>query len=269
MIIPVIVGPTGSGKTGVSIAVAKDIDGEIISADSRTVYKGMDIGTAKPSVGERDGVPHWGFDLVEPGERFTVADWKEYAEERIRDIKARDKTPMIVGGTGLYVDALVYDYKFEVSGKNYDKSRGECIKNLNGRVGSLAQDDIEKYPDRQKICKEYKIFGIEWGSAELKNRLYLRAEQMFNDELYVEVERLVKKYGWGTQAMKSDVYQFAWRYMQGEISRDEAIRLNAIDDWHLAKRQITWFKRNKNILWLPLENVKEIVIKCIQNEQRK
>ncbi|MBR5388978.1 tRNA dimethylallyltransferase [Candidatus Saccharibacteria bacterium] len=267
--IPVIVGPTGSGKTGVAIEIAKEIGGEVISADSRTIYKGMDIGTAKPTDEERDGILHYGFDLVEPNERFTVADWKAYAEEKIREIRKKGKVPMIVGGTGLYVDALVYDYKFETSGKGYDKNRGACTKNLNGRTGSLAQDDYEKYPDRQEMCAEYKIFGILWESEELRKRLRLRAEQMFSDELYEETKRLIDKYGWNNQAMKSNIYQFAWRLMQGEISRENAIRLFVIDDWHLAKRQMTWFRRNENILWLPLEKVKEIVIKCIQNEQRK
>ncbi len=264
--VPVIVGPTGSGKTGVAIAVAKEVDGEIISADSRTIYKGMDIGTAKPSMVEREGVIHWGFDLVKPGERFTVADWKEYAETKIEQIEIRGKKPIIVGGTGLYVDALIYDYKFEIVGKGHGEDRGVCIKKLNGRTTNLSQDNTEKYPDRQEMCAKYKVFGIKWDTDKLKERLYQRAEQMFCNELYEETNRLVKEFGWDNQAMKSDVYQFAWRYMQGEISREEAVRLNTIDDWHLAKRQMTWFRRNENILWLPLEKVKEIVIKCIQDE---
>ena len=109
----VILGPTGSGKTGVAIEIAQKIGGEIISADSRAIFRGMDIGTAKPTTSEMSGVPHWGIDLVNPDERFTVADWKAYAEEKIAEIKARGKVPMIVGGTGLYIDALIYDYKFK------------------------------------------------------------------------------------------------------------------------------------------------------------
>lgn len=109
----IILGPTGSGKTGVSIEIAKAINGEIISADSRAIYKSMDIGTAKPTREEQREVPHWGLDLVEPGERFTVADWKEYAEQKIKEIKARGHTPIIVGGIGLYIDALIYDYRFK------------------------------------------------------------------------------------------------------------------------------------------------------------
>ena len=109
----VILGPTGSGKTGVSIKIAKAINGEIISADPRAIYRGMDIGTAKPTKKEQQQVPHWGLDLIEPGERFTVADWKYYTEQKIQEIKTRNHVPIIVGGTGLYIDALIYDYQFK------------------------------------------------------------------------------------------------------------------------------------------------------------
>ena len=226
----------------------------------------MDIGTAKPSIEEREGVPHFGFDLVDPSERFTVKDWKDYAERAIADIEARGKVPIVVGGTGLYVDALAFDYQFEASGKGYEKNRGECIKNLNGRTGSLANVDMEKYPDRQKMSEQYKIFGIKWEPEELKRRLLERSDKMFTQELYEETRRLVEKYGFENKAMTSDVYRFAWRFMQGEISREEAVRFNATQDWHLARRQMTWFKRNENILWLPLEKVESAVLKCIQNE---
>ena len=108
----VIVGPTASGKTAVAVELAKRLDGEIISADSRTIFQGMDIGTAKPDLLERGDVPHFGFDLVRPDERFTVVDWKNYAKEKISEILARGKQPIVVGGTGLYVDALVFYYQF-------------------------------------------------------------------------------------------------------------------------------------------------------------
>lgn len=278
MVVPVIVGPTGSGKTGVAVEIAKEVTSrrsekrlggvfsdafesavEIISADSRTVYRGMDIGTAKPSINEMGGVSHWGFDLVEPGERFTVKDWKDYTEQKIYEIETRNRTPMVVGGTGLYVDALVFDYKFNVLGKRYDKNRGKCIKNLN---------DID-YPDRQEMCSKYKVFGILWQPEELRERLFLRVDKMFRCELYEETEQLVKKFGWENKAMTSNVYKFVWKFMQGELTREEAVRLSALEDWHLAKRQMTWFKRNKSILWLPLEKMKETVVECIQNEQGK
>ena len=117
----VIIGPTGSGQTGLAIDVALelarlrgvDVAAEVISADSRAIYKGMDIGTAKPTREEMQGVPHWGIDLVEPDERFTVVDFCDYARQKIAEIRKRGHLPIIAGGTGLYVDALVYDYHFD------------------------------------------------------------------------------------------------------------------------------------------------------------
>ena len=116
----VIIGPTGSGKTGLAIEVARelaklrgvDIAAEVISADSLAIYKGMDIGTAKPMPDEMRGIPHWGIDLVEPNDRFTVVDFQKYAREKMTEIQKRGRLPIIAGGTGLYVDALVYDYHF-------------------------------------------------------------------------------------------------------------------------------------------------------------
>lgn len=252
----ILVGPTGSGKTGVSIQIAKEVGGEIISADSRAIYKGMDLGTAKPSVAEREGVPHFGIDLVEPGERFTVADWKNYAEEKIREIRERGHVPIAVGGTGLYIDALIYDYKF----------RGETGE----RAGKEASVEQKNCSDRTEMRLNFRVFGIRTEPEELRKRLSERANKLFaQKELFKETGRLVEKYGWGSQAMKSNIYQFAWRYMQGEIDLEEAVQLNVYDDWHLAKRQMTWFKRNDKIQWYPLAEIGDVVVKYIQDEQRK
>ena len=201
----IILGPTGSGKTGVSIKIAKKIGGEIISADSRAIYKGMDIGTAKPTEEEMSGIPHYGLDLVEPGERFTVADWKAYTEEKIKDIKARGKVPIIVGGTGLYIDALIYDYQFK-------GPTGE-------KIGDFEQKTCS---DRTDIKGDYLLIGISWETEELRQRLEQRIKKMFSKELYDETKYLVEKYGWDNQAMKSDIYEFAWKYLNGEISLEEA-----------------------------------------------
>ena len=239
----VILGPTGSGKTGVSIEIAKKIGGEIISADSRAIYRGMDVGTAKPTIEEQQGIPHYGLDLVDPGERFTVSDWKSYAEEKIADIKSRGKVPMVVGGTGLYIDALIYDYHFK------------------GPTGHKIGDYEQKTcSDRKEIKGDYLLIGIDWPPDELRARLAKRAEQMFCSELYDETRELVKRYGWGSQAMKSNIYEFAWRYLNGEISLEKAKELFCYDDWHLAKRQLTWFKRNKQIVWLKLNDVLPYVV---------
>ena len=245
----VLLGPTGSGKTGISIEIAKAVNGEIISADSRAIYKGMDIGTAKPTRKEMQGIPHYGLDLVNPGERFTVADWKHYAEAKIKDIKARGKVPIIVGGTGLYIDALIYDYHFK------------------GPTGAKIGDYEQKTcSDRKEIKGDYLIIGIKWSPEALRSRLYKRITQMFRPELYDEVNKLVQQYGWSSQAMKSDIYEYAWQYLQGELTLEEAKTKCFYEDWHLAKRQLTWFKRNPAIHWLELEKVYPFVLEYIQND---
>lgn len=256
----VILGPTASGKTGVAIEIAQEIErrakaapeenfcgltgAEIISADSRAIYRGMEIGTAAPSLEEQAGVPHWGIGIVDPDERFTVADWKNYAEEKIREIQARGKLPIVAGGTGLYIDALVYNYNFDEQSK---KSQA----------------------DRKEICTNYLLIGIQWTPEELRKRITSRADKLFVQDLYKETQELEKKYDWQLQAMKSNIYQFAWSYLKGEISLERAKELFIYDDWHLAKRQMTWFKRNKDINWLKLAEVGPFVLKCIQNEQRR
>ena len=245
----VILGPTGSGKTSISIKLAKALNGEIISADSRAIYKGMDIGTAKPTKTEMQGIPHWGIDLVNPDERFTVADWKTYTEGKIKEIKARSKVPIIVGGTGLYIDALIYDYKFKGP--------------TGAKVGDFEQKSCS---DRTEIKGDYLLVGIKWDTPELRARLRARLDQMFCDDLYKETKNLVQKYGWDCGAMKSDIYEYAWKYINGELSLEEAKEKCFYEDWHLAKRQLTWFKRNPAINWLSLEQIYPFVLKYIQNE---
>lgn len=245
----IILGPTGSGKTSVSIKLAKTIGGEIISADSRAIYKGMDIGTAKPSLEEQDGVPHYGLDLIEPGERFTVADWKSYTEQKIKEIKARSKVPIIVGGTGLYIDALVYDYKFKGPTGN--------------KIGDFEQKTCT---DRQEMKGDFLLIGVKSGTEELRERLKKRVDSMFGEPLYDETKKLVQKYGWGSGAMKSNVYEYVDKYLRGELSLEEAKQKFFYEDWHLAKRQMTWFKRNPNIIWLELKEIQSYVTNFIQNQ---
>ncbi len=240
----VLLGPTGSGKTGVSIKIAKAIDGEIISADSRAIYKGMDIGTAKPTLEERQNVRHYGLDLVEPGERFTVADWKQYTEAKIKDIKARGKVPIIVGGTGLYIDSLIYDYHFKGP--------------TGAKIGDIEQKTCS---DRKEVKGDYLLIGIKWPTEALRARLRKRIDQMFAPALYDEVTKLANTYGWNNEAMKSDIYEYAWKYLQGNMNLEEAKERCFYEDWHLAKRQMTWFKRNPDIVWLELEKVYPFVLK--------
>lgn len=248
----IILGPTGSGKTGVSIEIAKAIGGEVISADSRAIYKGMDIGTAKPTKEEMQGIPHYGLDLVEPGDRFTVADWKKYAEEKITDIKSRGKTPIIVGGTGLYIDALIFDYHFK------------------GPTGTKIGDFEQKScSDRTEVKGDFLLIGVKWETEELRQRLHTRIDQMFSEPLYRETKTLVEKYGWGSGAMKSNIYEYAYKYLNNELTLARAKEQCFYEDYHLAKRQMTWFKRNQQIIWLELEKIYPFVLKYIQNEQGK
>ncbi|MDO4611449.1 MAG: tRNA (adenosine(37)-N6)-dimethylallyltransferase MiaA [Candidatus Saccharibacteria bacterium] len=245
----IILGPTGSGKTGASIEIAKALGGEIISADSRAIYKGMDIGTAKPSQEEQAGIPHFGLDLVEPGERFTVADWKTYAEAKIEEIKARGHVPIIVGGTGLYIDALIYNYQFK-------GPTGE-------RIGDFEQKSCS---DRKEVKGDFLIIGVKTERDVLRERLKLRIDKMFDQPLYNETKKLVQTYGWGNGAMTSNIYEYAWKYLSGELTLEEAKEQCFYEDWHLAKRQETWFKRNSEIIWCELEKIYPFVLKYIQNE---
>jgi len=237
----VIVGATASGKTGLAIDVALELkergvcECEIISADSRAIYKGMDIGTAKPTIEEMRGVPHWGLDLVEPNDRFTVADFCAYAREKIVEIRRRGHFPIIAGGTGLYIDAMIYDYQFN------DVVKKTCS-------------------DRQDMNSDFVVFGIDWARDKLKERILVRSNKLFAQNIEAETIRLVELYGWDSQAMKSNIYPICWDMMRGVIDRDEAVRLNATDDWHLAKRQLTWFKRNSEIIWTTLDVAKARII---------
>ena len=131
----VIAGPTASGKTALAVRLAERFGGEIICADSRTIYRGMDIGTAKPTRDERASVPHWGLDLVEPGERFTVATFKAYAEQKIAEIRERGNIPFLVGGTGLYIDAIVFDFAFA----------GEANEVLREQLEQMNVQELQKY----------------------------------------------------------------------------------------------------------------------------
>lgn len=246
----VILGPTGSGKTSIAIKIAKAINGEIISADSRAIYKGMDIGTAKPTKEEQRNIPHWGLDLVEPGGRFTVADWKAYAELKINEIKSRNHVPIIVGGTGLYIDALIYGYQFK------------------GPTGQKIGDFEQKTcSDRTGVKGDFLLIGIKTDTEILRARLKARLDQMFCRELYDETKRLAAIYGWQNQAMKSNIYVYADKYLQGELTLKQAKEQCFYRDWHLAKRQMTWFKRNPEINWLKLENVYTFVLKYIQDDK--
>jgi len=274
----VIVGPTASGKTGLAIKLAKRFNGEIISADSRAIYKYMDIGTAKPTKSEQDQVKHWGIDLVEPDERFTAADFQKYANEKIDEIRKRGKIPFLVGGSGLYIDCVIYDYEFGVEADeelrsdlekmSVEKLQEYCItnnielpenrKNKRYLVRAIERQNVVKN-NRRKIRDNAIVVGIAVDNDTLKERIKDRAGQMFRDELCDEARMLIEKYSFDLESMKSNIYPIVGRMLNGEISRDEALFLYQTDDWHLAKKQMTWFRRNPKIQWLPLGEVEDYI----------
>jgi len=271
----VIVGPTASGKTGLAIDLASRFDGEIICADSRTIYKGMDIGTAKPTKEERHAVPHWGLDLVEPGERFTAANFKKYATQKIEEIRSRGHVPFLVGGTGLYIDAVLFNYQFG----------GDVNKALRNRLEEMTIEELHNYCNKNnvklpenKLNKRYVIRAIEQKSVDLKRksepisksvivgistdkevlrtRITARSEQLFENGVVEEATILGKKYGWHNEAMTGNIYPLVHSYLNKELSLDDIKEKSTTLDWRLAKRQLTWLKRNPYIKWLTLDDAR-------------
>ena len=266
-----IVGPTASGKTALALDLATRFNGEIICADSRTIYKGMDIGTAKPTTAERAMVPHWGLDLVEPGQYFSVADFKRYADEKITDIRARGKLPLLVGGTGLYVDSVLYDYTF---GPKADVSEREALEAMSQeQLVKYCIDDNIELPEntsnkrhliraierkdvsgigKSSLRSNTYIVGIATEMSTLRTRIVQRTEHLFANGVVEEATILGKKYGWNSEAMTGNIYPLIKLHLDGKISLDEAKTEFITADYRLAKRQMTWLRRNPDIMWCAL-----------------
>jgi len=264
----VIGGPTASGKTSLAIKLAKKFNGEIICADSRSVYKGMDVGTAKPSKIEQLEVPHWGLDLVEPGEYFSAADFKNFALTKIDEIRSRGCIPFLVGGTGLYIDSIIFDYNF---GDKADNNQREKLNKMTiEQLWNYCSSNNIIMPEN-KYNKRYIIRNIERNSRDLlrrdvpidnsivvaistdrdvlRSRIALRIEQLFNDGVVNEAKMLGEMYGWEGEAFKSNAYPPIKQYLSGLITFDEMRTKMITLDWRLAKRQLTWLRRNKFIHW--------------------
>jgi len=270
----VIVGPTASGKTSLAINLAEIYGGEIICADSRTVYKDMDIGTAKPSYEDCQRVPHWGIDLIYPYEYFSAAEFKQYALKKIEDIRSRNKIPFLVGGTGLYIDAIVFDYKF---GNKSDVKKRTLLEKLNiEELWKYCRKNNIELPDnynnkryvircieqgginnnrKVEINNNTIVVGISTDRDNLRKRIKDRIEQFFDNNVVEEARILGKIYGWDNRAMSGNIYPILHKYIDNEINIEEAKVEIFYRDWHLAKRQMTWFRRNKNIEWLELNQV--------------
>ena len=281
----VIVGPTASGKTNLAIELADEFGGEIICADSRTVYRGMDIGTAKPSLHDRQRVPHWGLDLVEPDKRFTAADFKEYADDKIENIRRRKKIPFLVGGTGLYVDGLLFDYQFgpgsehrlrdELEGMSLEELHKYCSKynirlpnnSLNKRYIIRAIEQRGINDKREQRPKDNTIIvGIATNSQVLRTRIADRFEQILTNGVVEEAIVLGNRYGWESEAMTGNIYPLLRRYLENEITLEQVEDKFTTLDWRLAKRQLTWFRRNPYVLWLTLTEAREYLWSVLANE---
>lgn len=274
----VIVGPTASGKTALAIELAEKFGGEIICADSRTIYKGMDIGTAKPTVEEQARVPHWGLDLIEPDQQFSAAEFKAYAERKVNEIRARGHIPFLVGGTGLYVDAVIFNYQFGKKADlglraKFEKMTIEALheycrdnniqlpeneKNKRYVIRAIEQKGRPTKRDREPIATSI-IVGIATSKDILKERIEGRIEQLLQDGVVDEAILLGKKYGWESEAMTGNIYPLIHMYLKNELSINDLKAKSTTTDWRLAKRQLTWLRRNPHIQWCSLEKAKQLL----------
>lgn len=281
----VICGPTASGKTNLSIELAKQINGEIVSADSMQIYKDMDIGTAKPTKEEMQGIKHYLLDFVSPEERYSVAQYKQDAKNAIKEILLKGRTPIIVGGTGLYVDSLIYEIEYNdiKLDENYRKELEkiaeedglhklyEMALNIDpAAMEKISQNDkkrimrvLEIYHSTGKTKTEqelesrknpveydYKVFAINWDREILYQRINKRVDLMIEQGLIEEVKNILKKYKNFPTAMQGLGYKEVVQYIEGIYTKEEMIEKVKMETRRYAKRQLTWFRKNKNTTWI-------------------
>lgn len=265
----VIVGETASGKSALGLELAKLLNGEIICADSWTVYKDFDIGTAKPSQEERLEVPHHLLDVTTADEGFSAPQYKRLALAAIDDISRRGKLPIMVGGTGLYIDSVIYDYSFlppsdrdtraRLNGLSLDnliniaKERELPLSSVDNRnkrrVIRLIEND-GRMPAKSSLRPNTLIIGLRLDREELAARIEARVDKMLAGGLEQEAKLLVKHYGWDCEPMKGVGYKEWQDYFEGEQGLTETRQKIIKASLDLAKKQRTWFKRNKSIQWI-------------------
>lgn len=263
----VIVGQTASGKSALALELAKRFNGEIVCADSRTVYRGMDIGTAKPSKEEQKQVPHHLLDILSPDQPLTVAEFKRRADEAIERIRAKGKVPFLVGGTGLYVDAVAFNFSFR---GEPDYARRQDLEQMSvGELQALLKDQgvplpanatnprhlirqIETGGERsidRTLRPETLFIGIEVEKEILQRRIAERVDKMFDMGLENEVQTLVDRYGWSHALLQTIGYKEFQDFFAHKTSPVELRQRIVRDTLQYAKRQKTWFKRNKYVHW--------------------
>lgn len=286
----IIVGPTGIGKTSVSISLAKALDGEIVSADSMQIYKYMNIGTAKIQNEEMKDIPHYLVDFVNPDVDFTVSNYKRNAKKIISEINSREKLPIVVGGTGLYINSLIYDLNFtkvisneklriklenmadefgnkflhnrlkEIDPKSAEKIhkndrkrviRAIEIYEVTGKPMSLHNKDFRKPNDEYNLT----MIGLNMDRKKLYEKINKRVNIMIEKGLIEEVKGLLKMgYNKDLISLEGIGYKEIIMYLEDDISLDESIELIKKNSRNYAKRQLTWFRRNEKVNWLDLDD---------------
>lgn len=299
----VLVGPTAIGKTDISIELAKRLNGEVISADSMQVYKHMDIGTAKVTVPEMDNIPHHLIDIIDPTEEFTVSNYKDKAKKLIEEINHNNKLPFLVGGTGLYINSIVYNLNFAKVAPNEEiREKYENLANNNGNEylqRKLFKVDPESSSrinvrDRRRLIRALEIYELtgktmteynrnfrnentDYDMAmvcltmdrkQLYERINERVDLMIEQGLVHEVRRILDSgYSRDLVALKGIGYKEIIQYLEDEISLDDAIELIKKGSRNYAKRQLTWFRRDKRFQWFNLDEYssKEDVVTSIKD----
>lgn len=260
-----VYGPTASGKSDLAMHVAQHFGGEIIAADSQTVRRGMDIGTAKPTVEDQKAVPHHLLDVIDPYGRFTVFDFKRLAESAIEGIQSRGRLPIIVGGTGLYMDALLYDFSMRPSAGEHSREELEEMR-VDQLQGIITDEGYEmpqnkqnprhlirtietqgQVPQKQEPRAGAIIVGIDPGVEKLQQRISLRADAMLEAGLSQEISNLVEKYGSPKQDFDAILYKII--YKNHNIDANELKEKMIIGDRQYAKKQRSWLRRNDDITW--------------------
>ena len=292
----VIAGPTASGKTALSIELAKKINGEIVSADSMQIYKDMNIGSAKPTIEEMQGIKHYMIDIISPSERFSVADYKKQAEKAIKEIIEKGKNPIIVGGTGLYINSLIYgiEYNEIPLDEEYRKKLENISTSVEGlkqlyekasQIDSLAMEKISpndkkriirvleiyhstgktktelEIESRQKgVQYDYRVFAINMERHILYERINKRVDLMLENGLIEEVKNIVQKYDKYPTAMQALGYKEVVEYFDKKLTYEKMIEKIKQETRRYAKRQLTWFRKNKEITWIDgLDNMQNNV----------
>lgn len=268
----VILGPTASGKSSLAMQLAKKFEGELICADSRTVYRGMDIGTAKPPMHDRKEVTHHLLDVINPDESFSAAKFKELALGAIDRIQTKGKLPIVVGGTGLYIDSLIYDFAFLPTISNEPREELEKLS-IEKLQQKLKNENIDlplnsknkrhliraietngQIPVKKGLRENTLLIGLAVKREEIKARIESRINTMIEEGLLSEVEDLCSKYNWQDPGMLSTGYKAMRSYKEGNQGLEDAKQQFARNDYQYARRQMTWFKRNEHIKWVDEPN---------------